>query len=372
MRDTTRRHLQQQKVYSRDYFSDTAGTGLGSHTPSRGPAWTVVTGTPEIRALALSGAGGASNIGVVDTGYSDVVIEVDATHRGGGFEPAVILRYQNSTNYLVVYCNGSGTWRISEIRAGVETVKATGAQTIISGTTYRLRIEALGTAITLWVDGVQRATFATATFLVDKTSHGLDAYAAGGLAMYDGWRVRPAQGVSALALDRFTDTDSLPMARHGMTHGLRWTRQLGTPIILTNGFAGSTASDNLATIDPGRAGVVIECDYTYRTATYSGFVFLRYGTIADCWCVYYFNNATWRISQLAPGETVRASAAQALVNGTTYRMRVHSSGTTITLYVDDVEIVTYASATQPGNLVGLDAYNSPSNPMFDNFRVAAL
>src|ERR1700736_354279 len=114
-----------------DTFTDATGTLLQNHTPDVGPAWTKVAGTPQVNANQAVGGSAGDNLVVADAGAADVVQTLDMIFAASDSSRLYLVgRYSDSSNYWQVY-NLAGTWRISKVVAGAETVLATATQALV-------------------------------------------------------------------------------------------------------------------------------------------------------------------------------------------------------------------------------------------------
>lgn len=108
--------------------------------------------------------------------------------------PALVLRYTDSSNYLVVrLLNGAVALR--KVDGGSESSLATGSLTTSDGVLYTLEVLAVGSRVQVWVDGVQLidyellgtdtryGAFTTVGFRLDKAGSPATA------ARWDDWRV---------------------------------------------------------------------------------------------------------------------------------------------------------------------------------------
>lgn len=164
-------------TYRVDTFTDTTGTALGSHTPDVGGAWTKMydggnttgdlkvrsnravaaypsdTGVPLTVESWLSGSSNANCAAEIDAYI------VSSTSRGDGVMVACRVSgasYGARNQYRVVLSD-DGTLTLSKLVAGTYTSLGTYAVGALGvGSTYTLRVEAIGTAIKAYVNGVQR------------------------------------------------------------------------------------------------------------------------------------------------------------------------------------------------------------------------
>jgi hypothetical protein len=148
-----------------DSFTEGATADLTAHTPEAGgpwvehPAWPsgLTSVGPAGRtyfnnsAQSILNAAGqpaspdydvAADLYVASlTGTAGVIARVD---------PAV------STMYLGQYTTGSQRWELARLNGGAKTVLGTFTQALTVGETHNVRLEARGSSLKLYVDGVQR------------------------------------------------------------------------------------------------------------------------------------------------------------------------------------------------------------------------
>jgi len=163
-------------IHRQDTFADTDGTTVGAHSPTGGAgAWSTgynPTGTSDLRVksnrvLATVTSGGPVGCTVESwlTGSSnaDCAAEVDAHVYSVVSGASIVVTCRNSgasfgaRNQYRVAFNDAGTLTLSKLVAGTYTslgTYAAGAPT--AGNTYTLRVEAIGTTIKAYLNGVER------------------------------------------------------------------------------------------------------------------------------------------------------------------------------------------------------------------------
>jgi hypothetical protein len=133
------------------------------------PQWAVVAGH-----LAISGGQLANTL----QGYNMAFLpdltsveqsaEADFTSGSNNAAPrlGVVLRFQDANNHYRVYrsVGGSSQVRIAKVVSGVETIRASApiAQPVVN-TPFHLKGTAVGSTLTLWLDGAQKLTVTDAT-----------------------------------------------------------------------------------------------------------------------------------------------------------------------------------------------------------------
>jgi hypothetical protein len=197
-------------VLANDTFTGASATALASHTTDDGHAWVRHPGDVSAgNGAAISNAnrmrGSSSGVQVavfyVDSvpGSADEYAEVDYVSIDTGTNlAALLLRWDTAALTGYAFQIGQdGVYRLQRWAAGVSTQItsfATGAFT--AGETRRIRAEATGTVLNLYVGGVLAKTF-------DDT---VNAIAAAGRA---GVRMRNATDTTGLHFDNFTAGDSV-------------------------------------------------------------------------------------------------------------------------------------------------------------------
>jgi bacillolysin len=164
-----------------DTFAGTAGTSLASHVPDvnvSGAPW-VVTGGPPTPTLASGAVGVIAGTGHVQatlqTGAPDIRMSVD--YRVGASAQrlaGLTLRLTDVNNHLLLlfYDNALHFYR-RQNGAYALLASSVGLAPPASGSTHRLEVRAVGTALTGWWNGAQ-VVQASDTVQQSATRHGLD------------------------------------------------------------------------------------------------------------------------------------------------------------------------------------------------------
>lgn len=154
-----------------DTFTDTTGTNLTSHTGETGATWTVHTGISGgtgqcvIEANRSRGeTAGVKNVVYASgtPGSADYTIQADMIVKSNGantFEAGLLGRMTTDgtvTFYQADYSLFSNEWRLYKFVTGTPTALGTYGQTLTDEQTYVLKLEMIGTAIKVYVDGVER------------------------------------------------------------------------------------------------------------------------------------------------------------------------------------------------------------------------
>jgi glucose/arabinose dehydrogenase len=163
-----------------DTFAGTLGTALPAHLPDvnlTGNLWTLNGGTP-IPTLMTNGVGVTAGSGhlqaTIDSGVADIVMGIDYRVGMGPGMGALVFRLTDADNFLLLetYLNALHLYRR---QAGMWVFMASEPlpATLVPGSTHRLEVRALGSAIEGWWDGV-RLLQTTDMLQQSATRHGLD------------------------------------------------------------------------------------------------------------------------------------------------------------------------------------------------------
>ena len=165
-----------------DTFAGTNFTDLHNHTGDSGITWARNAATPSARFLLFDGktycdtvqgsAGAALYCSAVPFS-ADYYVEADITIVTNVGFTGIALRMSTTANtYYFGYPDAGGNWVLAKrVNGTITTLDAGGT---VSPGTYLVRLEAVGTAITLDVDGVQLAS-ATDSAITDAGRGGVRA-----------------------------------------------------------------------------------------------------------------------------------------------------------------------------------------------------
>lgn len=188
-----------------DTMTDSDGTALGSHTGETGATWTALT-SPEYghiwsNRLVASGSGSDGDLSRYKASGSPAGADYDV-------EADIILHNSISTlafvaisgrlidvnnSYQADHYLGDGAWRLIKRVSGVQTTMGSFSATLTQDQAYRLKLNMVGTAIKLYVDGVLR---------VSVTDSALSAAGKSGAAIGLGLQA------DGFILDNFAATDA--------------------------------------------------------------------------------------------------------------------------------------------------------------------
>lgn len=310
-----------------------------------------------------------------DTFDDDQWAEADFTMATNG-EAYVGVRTSLSaeTGYFAVWnYASSGSYAIDEATAG--SYVALGATATGKGTTgtRTIRMEAVGTALTMYVDGVEEIARTDATItsgtaslvMYGSTATRFDNFSAGD------WRPGPE---NVLATDDFNRADG--------TLGSNWTTPSGgavDPVIVSNVVTASTTAtdyNSMWTADTVDNDQWVEADLTLGTIGTTSEASVNLRGAAASWNGYYASwdntsSGRYRIIKAAGGSfsnVLTSSTGHGTTGTRTVRLEV--VGTVLTMYVDDVEVLSHDDSTSPytSGAPGFQLYrNGGSGLTLDNF-----
>jgi RHS repeat-associated protein len=179
-----------------DTFTASTGTALASHAPDVTPGPWVSLGTSAAQVNAgrakLTTAGNGHQKWVIETGLADVRAAADFRSDGSRPLGGVVVRAVDGQNYLVAYIDQS-TLTLYRVQGGAFTTlvgPVTTTPSIVAGTTVRLEVEAVGTALTVRLNGAVHITATVSTFAT-ATRHGLSWHDVDTTAGFDNFEVQP-------------------------------------------------------------------------------------------------------------------------------------------------------------------------------------
>jgi hypothetical protein len=192
-------------TYVSDTFTDASTTALASHTGGTGATWAKNTGVTGDIVISSSNAARMNSTGDVADYYAsgspasaDYSVTADfvcKTPPGGSSYFWLTGRSTTSGQnyYSVTYDGDLSTWFLTAPSAGNI---ASYAQVISSGVTYSVRLEMIGTAIAMYIDGVNRGS---------ATNSELSSTGKGGFGSYTVITNFDTEGIH---WDNFTVTDT--------------------------------------------------------------------------------------------------------------------------------------------------------------------
>lgn len=175
-----------------DTFTGANGTTLMSHGPDVGGAWAGTLNNPngqlQGNQLQLTVNSGGAHI---DAGASDVDIRVDWVLDASttAQRNSIIVRYLDGDFWLVNFRLLEGDVSIQEFDNPTLTMRAAASHTFTAGATHAIRVTAVGSVITVYVDDAEVVSYASAAFLQSQTRHGLYRNSGSSLTRFDNFRV---------------------------------------------------------------------------------------------------------------------------------------------------------------------------------------
>jgi hypothetical protein len=149
-------------AFAKDTFTDTNGVKLSAHIGESGP-WSVVLGSsliPEIQSNAVDVSSASSvywalldqQAETADNGSSSTF---SFTNSGPSTRVHLLARFDSGgLNGYEVVISASGAIQIRKWVSGTPTILTTGVETISDGVDYDIALTAIGTAISLSIDGI--------------------------------------------------------------------------------------------------------------------------------------------------------------------------------------------------------------------------
>ena len=229
-----RSHWRLGELNTKDRFAGSAGTSPTARASDSGATWTAKSGTtPVISSAGRIRKNGATGFDLYSSAVppsADYSVEADlyvASAVTGQFVD-VIGRWDPATwnYYHAGYNTTSGAWVISkEFNGAYGTVGTSYTQTLTAGQTYRVRLEMMGTSISLWVNGVRRVT---------GTDSSITAAGRAGFQIYGAATHSDSAGIH---IDEFVAAPLTAADSKGTNHGT----YTNTPI---NGETGPLTNDS--------------------------------------------------------------------------------------------------------------------------------
>jgi len=138
--------------------ADTHTRGDGAlGTADTGQVWETQTGTPAIVSGKVTGS--AAFIAALPVGRADLDVSCEITMQAA-IAPSLCFRTgPTSADRLQILLDTANGFRLAKVDTNVFTVLATAAQSFTAGTTYTVRVVAVGAVITAYLDGIQMLTY---------------------------------------------------------------------------------------------------------------------------------------------------------------------------------------------------------------------
>jgi hypothetical protein len=192
------------KYLAADTFTDIPGTRIVNHIPEAGGPWVATTpdnGTIDNDAWQINDNNQARSFAdakavVIDCGESDVDIRVEWTAGATNAKSGIVFRAGTNGNMLGLRIRLSATTENVELVEWDTGVVATIGTTIddfgfVVGTTYNLRVLAVGSSLKAFIDDVEIFSETWATFQTN-TNHGLTVYGTDNSEFFDNFTVEKA------------------------------------------------------------------------------------------------------------------------------------------------------------------------------------
>jgi hypothetical protein len=150
-------------TYVSDSFTDAAGTDLASHTGEVGATWTrhgigvasamLVTDVNRVRVATVTALYYASGV----PASADYEVSADFTCLSTGTVTGHISgRTSTSVDTRYMVRHGGTAWQLFSVGAGSYTSIGSFTQSLSVGVTYAVKLSLVGTAVKVFIDGVQQ------------------------------------------------------------------------------------------------------------------------------------------------------------------------------------------------------------------------
>jgi hypothetical protein len=359
-----------------DTFASTPAPRYDDFESGNGASWTQGAGAQyaAVQANASNGSPNrvfrqASDVGdaqavLTGTVWTDQAIEADIKptyFKSNDRWAGLATRYANAQNYYYVTLRNSGSVQLKRMTEGAITTLASAPLTVVAFHTYRVRLESIGTAHRVYVDGrlVASATDATGP----KTgSPALVTYQT--RADYDNVVASPSPRTTMFANDFSSEATG------------EWTIDaLGQWNRTNNGtFAqNSIGGDARATIGmPTNDQVVSARMRATAFAPASGTqerwfgLMARYTNSSNYYYVTLRSGNTLQLRRMQNGAiTALGSVPLTVTTGTWYSVRLDAVGDMLRLWVNGAQVLQVRDAAHPSGVPGLVTYKTAAE--YDNF-----
>ena len=176
--------------------------------------------------------------------------------------------------------------------------------------------------------------------------------------------------------DTFTDSDSTGLDAHTPdvdSVGSGWVEHAGIWEIQSNKLAAAVSGGAQASIDSGESDVDINSTITFTGTSKAGFV-TRYTDADNYWQVWMDTGNYISLYERTTGTTTLRDSATPTIDSATYAVQVTAVAQVITVFLDEVEVLTYASAAASETVTrhGVITNATSTGVTFDDFTVGAL
>lgn len=330
-----------------DNFTGTAGTTLTAHTGTVSSTWTTPHGTDPILSsanrLRRGAAGWSLSASSVTPATANYAVEADVVVRslvtGDALGVAARFSADATSYYSARYQTSDGTWRIYKTISGTDTSLASAAATLTPGQSYRLRLDLVGGALTLSVDGVT---------VVSASDSALTSAGRAGLQLGVIGSSVPVTDATGLHADNFRlypnsgpATDSAG-ANHGVYQGTVVQNVPGAPAGDLNG-AVATAGSGSAMRVPSPAGLPLgaaprSVELWFKRSGTAPATLFSYGSQAagQLFAARLTSATNLRVDGYA--STVRDFTTTSTSDGAWHHVAVVYDGGTVQVYLDGVSL----------------------------------
>jgi len=346
-----------------DDFEDGDAAGW---TPDGVSSWAVVQGTSsKVFRQSDTSAGARASLDA-SSGFTDQMIEADVTiesTNGADRWAGLFVRQTDFNNTYYITLRSSGVLSLRKLVNGTATVLGDFAMTVTLGTTYRLRLEAVGQTLKAYVNGTQVLSAVDGTWASGRAAVGTFM----AVASFDNILVTPTP-LNALGWlqDNFNDGDAAG-----------WTQIGASPWTVTSGVLtqSDTAGGNRAIrADSYWRDQSIESDVRVTGAAVSGAwagLFVRYTDENHTYYVTLRHGENQLSLRKNVGGVITELAAMPFTVGmnTTYKVRLEATGSVLKVYVDGAPVLQATDAAFAAGRAGVGNFRASTE--FDSIVVSA-
>jgi hypothetical protein len=333
-----------------------SGNGA-SWTPRAGSQFTVVRPTPLNGVYRQSNTAGDAHSVLTNTSWRDQAIEADvraSTLRCADCWVGLATRYSNDQNYYYVTLRNSGTVQLKRRQNGAFVTLASAPVTMQLNRTYRLRLESIGTAQRVYLDGKLVLNAQDAATLAPGNA-AIVMY--GAAADYDNVIVTPTPRATLYA-DDFTGTENLGTWSYTGTG--QWS-------IANNAFTQTSLAGNARAVigtptDDQIVGLRVRpTAFAAGTATQERWVGVvaRYTDIQNYYYLTLRNSNRLSLRKLVNGVASEIVAVPVTVNtSTTYALRLEVTGQSLRVYLNGALVMQGVDKSHAKGRTGVMTYKT--------------
>lgn len=242
-----------------DTFTEASDVALTSHVADTGQGWTnhsagtaVTTVNASLDHLIKTGTDISINYIGFTPAHADYKVEANIIRTISAVAisndaAGVVGRLDTAANtcYKAQYFETAGLWRLSKVVAGVETTLGTDfVQAISNNQAHRVKLEMIGTLISLYVDGIPR---------IEVTDSSITAAGVGGVTIgTSGSAVHT--NVHGLHLDTFNITEIVVVTKTVNSSGGDYASTNAAATAINAGTVSGATTDNYVDINVTQAG----------------------------------------------------------------------------------------------------------------------